>query len=100
MNKLFKTGILSVLSCTVLVQSFTCYSAQLTKASNTADKSNISSYYENGDLTDYEADDIGSDIDKDYTDGLEILESADLSEEYAKNNNPLYKKYKYNTPKI
>lgn len=100
MNKLFKTGILSVLSCTVLVQSFTCYSAQLTKASNTADKSNISSYYENGDLTDYEADDIGSDIDKDYTDGLEILESADLSEEYAKNNDPLYKKYKDNSPML
>lgn len=100
MNRIFKTGVLSALSCAVLVQSVVGYSAQVTTVSNISENSNILSYDSNENLTDYSADNFGNDINKDYTEGLEILESADVSDDYAMRNDPLYKKYNSNSPML
>lgn len=100
MNKIFKSGILSLLSCTVLMQSVVAgYSAETIKVSNSLDKSNVSSYAD-GDLTDCAVDNFDNDINKDYTEGLEILESAEVSDDYASKNDPLFKKYKEDSPML
>lgn len=100
MNKIFKSGILSLLSCTVLIQSAVVgYSSETAKASNSSDNASVSSYAD-GDLTDYAVDNFDNDINKDYSKGLEILESAEVSDDYASKNDPLYKKYKSDSPML
>lgn len=96
MKKLFRTGILSFLVCTVLVQSAVIgYSSETKEISSTPDDS-ITSYNsgnENAAENEIAEDDIKNDDTKDYTDGLKILQSSEVSNEFAKNNDPLYKKY-------
>lgn len=101
MNKLFRRGILSFLSCAVFAQSAVVgYSAEITKVSNASDSSSNSSYADDVDSTNSSVQDSDdNDINKDYTEGLEILESAEVSDEFASQNDPLYKKYMNdNTP--
>ncbi len=93
MNKLVKTGIAAFLSCAVLVQSFIGYSADVLKISDSSDNSDVLICADDENLTDYDADDDGDDINVDYTEGLEILQSDELSEEETASNDPLYKKY-------
>lgn len=99
MRKLFKSGLLSFLACTVLMQSVVVgYSTEIKKYSNTFDNTYTSFYSDNNSSKSLSAevteDDINApDTEKDYTDGLEILESAEVSDDYAKENDPLYKKY-------
>lgn len=97
MNRLFKNGLLSFLACSILLQSYVVgYSLDIKEISDTYSDTNTA-YNSDNDaaLTNeiYEDDiDINDDI-KDYTEGLKILQSDEVSEEYARENDPLYKKY-------
>ena len=96
MKKQFRTGILSFLVCTVLVQSAVIgYSTETKENSITPDDSITlhNSGNENAAENEIAEDDIKNDDNKDYTDGLKILQSSEVSNEFAKNNDPLYKKY-------
>ena len=95
MSKLFKTGFLSFLACSILLQSAVLgYSLDIKEISNTSDDT-IASYNSDNDAAfsdEITQDDINDD-NKDYTDGLKILQSDEVSEEYAREYDPLYKKY-------
>ena len=99
MSKLIKTGLLSFLACTVLMQSVVVgFSTEVKYNSNMSDNTNILFYSDNDSSKSLSAevteDDINApDTKEDYTDGLEILESAEVSDNYARENDPLYKKY-------
>ena len=96
MNKLFKTGLLSILTCSILLQSAVIGYSSGTKEISNAPDDTIASYNSDNDnvLDDENSENnIINDDTKDYTDGLKILESAEVSDEFAKNNDPLYKKY-------
>ena len=99
MSKIFKAGLLSFLVCTVLTKSLVVgYSAETKENSNEPYNTNTALYSCDGSsesLSDeVTEDDINdSDAKEDYTDGLKILESDEVSDEFAKNNDPLYKKY-------
>ncbi len=96
MNKLFKTGLLSILTCSILLQSAVIgYSSETKEISNAPDDTIASYNSDNDNVLDDEnsENNIINDDTKDYTDGLKILESAEVSDEFAKNNDPLYKKY-------
>lgn len=97
MNKIFKSGLLSFLACSVLFQSAVVgYSFELKEVSNiTGNTTKIHNFDNDTASTDEIIDD---DIDTadtkiDYTEGLEILESSEVSTEFARENDPLYKKY-------
>lgn len=95
MNKLFKTGLLNFLTCSIILQSSVIgYSLDIKKISNTPDDI-ISSYNsDNNDTTTNEiTEDYINDDTKDYTEGLKILQSDEVSEDYARENDPLYQKY-------
>ena len=95
MNKLFKTGFLSFLAFSILFQSSIIgYSSEIKEFSNTSDDT-IASYNSDNDpaFSDEITQDDINDDNKDYTDGLKILQSDEVSEEYAKEYDPLYKKY-------
>lgn len=99
MIKIFKTGLLSFLSCAVLTQSaFIGYSTEIKENSYVSENKNTSFYLNDNNSDNSSAEITENDINdfdakKDYTDGLNILESAEVSDEFAKNNDPLYKKY-------
>ncbi len=95
MNKLFKTGFLSFLAFSILFQSSIIgYSSEIKEFSNTSDDT-IASYNSDNDpaFSDEITQDDINDDNKDYTDGLKILQSNEVSEEYAREYDPLYKKY-------
>ena len=95
MSKLFKTGFLSFLACSILFQSSIIgYSSEIKEFSNTSDDT-IASYNSDNDpaFSDEITQDDLNDDNKDYTDGLKILQSDEVSEEYAREYDPLYKKY-------
>ena len=95
MNKLFKTGFLSFLACSILFQSSIIgYSSEIKEFSNMSDDT-IASYNSDNDpaFSDEITQDDINDDNKDYTDGLKILQSNEVSEEYAREYDPLYKKY-------
>ncbi len=95
MNKIFRTGLLGFLASTILVQSAVIgYSLDKREISNTPNDI-ISSYNsDNNDITTNEnTEDYINDDTKDYTEGLKILQSDEVSEDYARENDPLYNKY-------
>ena len=95
MSKLFKTGFLSFLAFSILFQSSIIgYSSEIKEFSNTSDDT-IASYNSDNDpaFSDEITQDDINDDNKDYTDGLKILQSDEVSEEYAREYDPLYKKY-------
>ena len=95
MNKLFKTGFLSFLAFSILFQSSIIgYSSEIKEFSNTSDDT-IASYNSDNDpaFSDEITQDDINDDNKDYTDGLKILQSNEVSEEYAREYDPLYKKF-------
>ncbi len=95
MSKIFKSGLLSFLACSVLLQSAVVgCSFEMKEVSDTIDHTIMLHNSDIDDSDEITDDDIDtSDENIDYTIDLEILESAEVSEEYAKENDPLYKKY-------